>query len=224
MGPIQMQRLLKGGGRSLKLRFAALAIVAAVVVPAVALAQFVHYFAANPLLGTFEIPPVNTQAHGVATLQLSSDLQTMHYEVRVANIRNVNQGHIHIVPPGESADTSNGPVAVWLFPVGATTPGPPGSGPFDGVIATGTFTAANFVGPLSGLAMSDLLHAILEGRAYVNFHTDDGVPPPNTGPGDFPGGEIRNTVREVPGQGSNGLGGHGSHGVVNNGLVNKAKR
>jgi hypothetical protein len=33
------------------------------------------------------------------------------------------------------------------------------------------------------------------GAAYVNVHTSDGVEPPNTGPGDFPGGEIRGQVR-----------------------------
>jgi len=30
-----------------------------------------------------------------------------------------------------------------------------------------------------------------DGGAYVNVHTNDGVAPGNTGPGDFPGGEIR---------------------------------
>jgi hypothetical protein len=29
------------------------------------------------------------------------------------------------------------------------------------------------------------------GWAYVNVHTNDGIAPTNTGPGDFPGGEIR---------------------------------
>jgi hypothetical protein len=29
------------------------------------------------------------------------------------------------------------------------------------------------------------------GKAYVNLHTNDGVAPTDTGPGDFPGGEIR---------------------------------
>jgi hypothetical protein len=33
--------------------------------------------------------------------------------------------------------------------------------------------------------------AVESGNAYVNVHTNDGVEPPNTGPGDFPGGEIR---------------------------------
>ena len=37
----------------------------------------------------------------------------------------------------------------------------------------------------------EVLEAIESDRAYVNVHTNDGVAPPNTGPGDFPGGEIR---------------------------------
>jgi hypothetical protein len=33
------------------------------------------------------------------------------------------------------------------------------------------------------------------GNAYVNVHTNDGVARPNTGPGAFPGGEIRGQIR-----------------------------
>jgi hypothetical protein len=40
-----------------------------------------------------------------------------------------------------------------------------------------------------------VLAAMGTGGTYVNVHTDDGVAPPNTGPGDFPGGEIRGQVR-----------------------------
>jgi hypothetical protein len=32
------------------------------------------------------------------------------------------------------------------------------------------------------------------GQAYVNLHTNDGVGVTNTGPGDFPGGEIRANI------------------------------
>ena len=39
------------------------------------------------------------------------------------------------------------------------------------------------------------LAAIESGNTYINVHTDDGVAPANTGPGDFPGGEIRGQVR-----------------------------
>jgi hypothetical protein len=36
--------------------------------------------------------------------------------------------------------------------------------------------------------------ALNDGDAYVNIHTNDGVDGINTGPGDFPGGEIRADV------------------------------
>lgn len=32
------------------------------------------------------------------------------------------------------------------------------------------------------------------GEAYVNVHTNDGVAPDNTGPGDFPGGAVRGQI------------------------------
>ena len=32
------------------------------------------------------------------------------------------------------------------------------------------------------------------GRTYVNVHTNDGAGDPNTGPGDFPGGEVRGQI------------------------------
>ena len=36
-----------------------------------------------------------------------------------------------------------------------------------------------------------MLALIATEQAYVNVHTNDGVAPPNTGPGEFPGGELR---------------------------------
>ena len=79
----------------------------------------------------------------------------------------------------------NGPVVVLLFS------GPPGTGTANGVIAEGTVTAANLTGPLAGQPFSALVEALNSGNAYVNVHTNDGVPPTGTGPGDLPGGEIR---------------------------------
>jgi hypothetical protein len=34
------------------------------------------------------------------------------------------------------------------------------------------------------------------GNAYVNVHTNDGVAPTNSGPGDFPGGEVRGQFKD----------------------------
>ena len=82
-----------------------------------------------------------------------------------------------------------------LYPgtaVGVT--GPLGAGRTDGVLVEGSFTAANLTGPLAGQPLSALIAAMDSGNAYLNFHTNDGVAPTNTGPGDFPGGEIRGDI------------------------------
>ena len=155
---------------------------------ATAVAGFNQNFGAH-LNGRNERPdPRPTHAQGQALFQLSDDGQSMEYKLIAANIENAFMAHIHIGP-----EQGTGPIAVWLFPGTAPTPLPlaDAAGRVDGVIAEGTFTAANFVGPLAGQPMSALINAIEAGNAYVNVHTNDGIAPPNTGPGDFPGGEIR---------------------------------
>jgi hypothetical protein len=142
--------------------------------------------------GGAEVPIRDTHARGAAIFQLSADGTEIRYRVIASNIHNVIMAHIHLQPAGTAEGTANGPIAVWLAP--STVPEvrlPVGGGRHDGVLATGTFTAANFIGPLANQSMAMLLAAIAEGRAYVNVHTDDGIAPTNTGPGDFPGGEIR---------------------------------
>ena len=42
---------------------------------------------------------------------------------------------------------------------------------------------------------ADLIALLDSGGAYVNVHTNDGVDPINTGPGDFPGGEVRGDIK-----------------------------
>ena len=142
--------------------------------------------------GGAEVPIRDTHARGAATFQLSADGTEVSYRVIASNIHNVFMAHIHLQAPGTEPGAVNGPIVVWLAP--STTPNvtlPLGGGRHDGVLATGTFTAANLTGTLVGQPLSALLAGIAEGRAYVNVHTDDGIAPTNTGPGDFPGGEIR---------------------------------
>jgi hypothetical protein len=43
--------------------------------------------------------------------------------------------------------------------------------------------------------LAAVVEAMRSGNAYVNVHTDDGVDPPDTGPGDFPDGEIRGQIK-----------------------------
>jgi hypothetical protein len=139
---------------------------------------------AIPLSGEEEVPARDTRARGTAVLHFSDDGTELSYQLIVANIANVVQAHIHIGAPGQ-----NGPVGVFLYGLVAS-----GGGRIQGVIAEGTLTADDFIGPLAGASMEDLRNHIRNGNAYVNVHTNDGVAPINTGPGDFPGGEVRGAI------------------------------
>jgi len=147
----------------------------------------------TPLSADEEVMPagvVNTsKARGNAIFQLSADGTALSYKLIVANIENAFMAHIHQGPAG-----SNGGVVVWLYP--STTPGPgaTGGGRVNGVIAEGTITASNLVNALEDMPLSALLELLTTGNAYVNVHTSDGVDPVNTGPGDFPGGEVRGQI------------------------------
>jgi hypothetical protein len=141
--------------------------------------------AAVPLSGDEEVPARETRARGTAVLHFSDDGTELEYKLIVANIENVVQAHIHIGPPG-----ANGPVGVFLY-----GPVPAGGGRIQGPIAERTLTAANLVGALAGKTMEDLRNHIRNNNAYVNVHTNDGVAPSNTGPGDFPGGEVRGAIQ-----------------------------
>jgi len=165
---------------------AALAVVVVGSGVGVAVAAMNGNFSTH-LKGRYEAPIArDTDAQGQAIFQLSDDGESMSYKLIASNIDNVIMAHIHI---GDAQ--SAGPIAVWLYPGTAPPQAPNGAGRHDGVLVEGTFTAANFTGPLAGMPMSALLAAIADGKAYVNIHTNDGVAPANTGPGDFPGGEIR---------------------------------
>jgi len=163
--------------------------VLALAVAGTAVAAAVAAFNGNVgthLKGKYEVPLRNTNAQGQAIFRVSDDGQSVDYKLIASNIDNAFMAHIHMAPAGV-----NGGIVVWLYPSTAPVPGPLGSGRHDGVLAEGTFTAADFVGALAGHPMSDLLAAIDTGNAYVNVHTNDGQDGTNTGPGDFPGGEIR---------------------------------
>jgi hypothetical protein len=138
------------------------------------------------LTGDEEVPARETKAQGQAIFQLNADGTELRYKLNVANIENVVAAHIHLNVPGE-----NGPIVAFLF---GKVPVLPGGGRVNGRLAEGTITAANLEGPLAGQPLSALIEAIEDGETYVNVHTNDGVPPTNTGAGDFPGGEIRGQI------------------------------
>lgn len=129
------------------------------------------------LSGGEEVPPVMTRAQGQAIFQLSKDGTELSYKLIVSNIENVTMAHIHLAPAGV-----NGPVVAWLYPDGP----PPQliAGRFSGVLAEGTITAANLVGPLLEASLDDLIEAMRAGDTYVNVHTSQ-----------YPPGEVRGQIR-----------------------------
>ena len=155
------------------------ALVAALLLallPASGVAGQPHTFVA-PLSGAEEVPPVDTLARGQAVFQVAADGDSIDYRLMVANLENVTVAHIHLAPVGV-----NGPVVVWLYPEGP----PPEliEGRFSGVLATGTITEANLVGPLAGEDLDALVAEMTAGNTYVNVHTEQ-----------YPPGEIRGQIR-----------------------------
>jgi hypothetical protein len=139
-------------------------------------------FVAN-LSGKQEVPARDTQAVGAATFKLRADGTELQFKVNVANLDNAVAAHIHCGAVGV-----NGPVGVTLFG------GAPGGGTVQGTLANGVITAPDPGNGCGWTSLSAVLAAMASGNTYVNVHTNDGVPPIDTGPGDFPGGEIRGQV------------------------------
>jgi len=137
-----------------------------------------------PLAGGSEVPARDTSATGVAKFKLHEDGTALLFKINVGDIDNVVAAHIHCAPAGV-----NGPIGVTLFMAA------PAGGAVHGTLAEGTITAPDAGNSCGWTDLASVLAALESGNTYVNVHTSDGVAPPNTGPGDFPGGEIRGQVR-----------------------------
>ncbi|HEV3432820.1 MAG TPA: CHRD domain-containing protein [Nitrososphaera sp.] len=125
------------------------------------------------LEGEQEVPPVDSNAKGFAIFRTSNDGTELNYRLIVANIEDVTAAHIHLAPRGE-----NGDVVAFLF-----NPEEPTEGRTNGVLAEGTITSADLVGPLEGSTLSELIDEMEAGNTYVNVHTVE-----------HPSGEIRGQI------------------------------
>ena len=135
--------------------------------------------------------PADSKAQGEAIFRVNDD-GTVDFRLIASNINGVTQAHIHCGRPGQ-----NGPIRMWLAPViGPTgTALAPNTDPQNGVLAHGTFSPTGIVCPATAVGENmPLLDAMRAGLTYVNVHTNDGGTTANTGPGDFPGGEIRGQI------------------------------
>lgn len=134
--------------------------------------------------GAQQLPePVDTKATGVVELRPSADGKQIAYTVSVTNLTNAAAADVHL---GGSA--VNGPLVLKLFPKAGAAPK---KGPFTGVLVQGTIVAGDLIGPMAGASLADFIAELQDGNVYTNVHTNDGVDPPNSGPGDYRLGEIR---------------------------------
>jgi len=163
-----------------RIGIAVVAMLALIAAPAFAKTNFNTH-----LSGKDQVPTRETQATGQAKFMVSSDGSSLEFRINVSNIENVVAVRLGNAPVG-----ATGPdVAVLFGPVAA------GGGKSTGVLAKGTLTATNLVGPMAGRTISDLITEIEAGRIYVNVVTDDGVGAPDEKPGDFASGEIRGQLQ-----------------------------
>lgn len=129
-----------------------------------------------PLSGAAEVPPVHTDASGWAAFKLNEAETDLSFILRVADLENITQAHIHYGDPDV-----NGPVVAFLYSQDAL------SSLFSRsqLLSRGTITEADLLGPFEG-DLDGFLTALREGKLYVNVHTDAN-----------PGGEVRGQIGAV---------------------------
>lgn len=101
------------------------------------------------LTGKDEVPPVNTQATGMAQFQLSSDGKELNYDLSTTSLNGFMMAHVHQGKAGENGQ----PVAPLQM-------------------GKGKIASSDLQGPLAGKQISDLVDIMKNGGAYVNVHTN----------------------------------------------------
>jgi hypothetical protein len=125
-----------------------------------------------------------TPATGTATYTLRRD--TLYWDLVLTNITNVTAAHIHIGDATQAA----GILLLLSTPASNTR--------MQGFVTRTGFTAP--AAPNAGVTFDSLLALMRNGNSYTNVHTNNtgNDPTNNSGPGDFPGGEIRGQIAKVP--------------------------
>ena len=110
------------------------------------------------LSGANEVPPNESNDHGVVIIKIAHDETSIDYKLIVSNADSVAAAHLHLAPDGV-----NGPVVAHLF-------GGPVTGRQNGILSQGTITAEDVVGPLAG-DLQALIDTLRSGYIYTNVHT-----------------------------------------------------
>ena len=142
------------------------------------------------LSGPAEAPPNMSPGTGVSTVTYDSTLHTLRVQLTFSGLLSTTTAsHIHsatAVPGTGTAGVATQVPTFLGFPLGVT------SGSMDQTLNLSDLSSWNpaFVAANGGTAASAevaLFTGIIEGRAYLNIHTNQ-----------FPGGEIRGFLQAVP--------------------------
>lgn len=131
-----------------------------------------------------EVPALWSAAEGKFTAKLTKAGTEIAYELRYDGLQSdATQAHLHFGQRGV-----NGGISVFLCTNLGNGPAGTPACPLRSATLTGTFTAADVIGPagqgISAGEFDKFVEALREGVAYANVHT--------TG---FPGGEIRGQLK-----------------------------
>ncbi|MFH5801286.1 CHRD domain-containing protein [Haladaptatus sp. CMAA 1911] len=130
------------------------------------------------LTGEKQVPPVDSNGRGVAVFRRTTDEKLEYGLLAFGLDAPVTKAHIHTGESGES-----GPHIVNLVDGDATEE----QHLFGGsVVATGTISDDDLVGPYEGSSLDDLTTEIAGGKTYVNVHSKA-----------YPDGEIRDQISPV---------------------------
>jgi CHRD domain len=124
--------------------------------------QNASQFSAN-LTGDLTFPPTATNATGTAEFAVVGDGNTIRYKIDTNNIDRVTDVYV--------AASSGGRYVDLVQLRSGVNEGV--SGPINGTLVQGNFTASDFTGRLNVDQMSDLLKFIIDGNAFVRVQTTD---------------------------------------------------
>jgi hypothetical protein len=112
------------------------------------------------LSGQNEIPVLVTPATGTLAITVAANNSSVHYVISVSKITDLTVARLHEVKAGTMGAT-----------ILTLSSGPTRTGLFSGVLVQGNFTASEFVGPLQGKTISDLVALLKTDSIYLNVGT-----------------------------------------------------
>ena len=124
---------------------------------------------------------VDTNAAGVAKVEIVDDGTAIYYQINVAGLDGAFMAHIHVAPSPVQVTDPAGPPVFWFFG------GPPPKAAdsvaetINGSLARGYIVTGS---DLTSGSVEELIAAIREGRASIIVHTTDS-----------PAGELRGTLQ-----------------------------